>query len=70
MGAPEVNGPSNANSLWTAKKIKTPEEQQTAVGGMTASFLPNGGTFLDAVKGLGETVKESSNASGHNCGLI
>lgn len=65
----EVGAMSGADnvSLWTAKKIKTPEEQQTAVGGMTASFLPNGGTFLDAVKGLGETVKGLNDTSGNNC---
>lgn len=58
-----VNGGNNA-SLWTRaaeQKKKTPEEQPN---GLTASFTPNGGTFLDAVRNIGNST------GGNNCAGI
>lgn len=59
-GAGEVKGGASTPSLWTKTDIKRKPVEEQAAGGMTASFAPNGGTFLD-------TVKSYYGTSGNNC---
>ncbi len=65
MALPEINGGGRAESLWTKAEVKKkPVEEQTPTQGMTAAFLPNGGTFMDAVHNL------NNSTGGNNCAGI